>query len=226
MYVLNCGTDNSDFIVLTATGTVLCFGSFAAGLYLPNADMDIVINSDTFRNTGQGVICQTKNKLHKFGQFIRGSHIAKEGSVEVIAGAKVPLIRFVDRVTAIKVDVSFENDTGLAANETFTVWKQQYPALPILVAIIKQFLMMRGLNEVQFGGLGGFSVTCLVVSLLQNMPRVQDGSFIPEQNLGEVLIEFLDFYGNRIDISRTGLMMNPPGYFDKVFQICLGTMVA
>ncbi len=167
------------------------------------------------------MICQSKNKLHKFGQFIRGSHIAQEGSVEVIASAKVPIIKFVDRITAIKVDVSFENDTGLVANETFSIWKRQYPAVPILVAVIKQFLMMRGLNEVQFGGLGGFSVTCLVVSLLQNMPRVQVGLFAPEQNLGEVLIEFLDFYGNRIDTSRTGIIMNPPGYFDKVSQICL-----
>lgn len=206
--------------MLTETGTVRCFGSFAAGLYLPNADMDIVINSDAFRSTGQGVICQTKNKLHKFGQFIRGSRMAQEGSVEVIASAKVPIIKFVDRVTAIKVDVSFESDTGLVANDTFSVWKRQYPAVPIIVAVIKQFLMMRGLNEVQYGGLGGFSVTCLVVSLLQNMPRVQDGSLTPEQNLGEVLIEFLDFYGNRIDTSRTGIMMNPPGYFDKVSGAC------
>lgn len=183
--------------------------------------MDVVINSDPFRSTGQGVICQSKNKLHKFGQFIRGSQIAQEGSVEVIASAKVPIIKFVDRITALKVDISFENDTGLVANQTFSVWKRQYPAVSILVAVIKQFLMMRGLNEVQFGGLGGFSITCLVVSLLQNMPRVQDGSFAPEENLGEVLIEFLDFYGNRIDTSRTGIMMNPPGYFDKVGQACL-----
>ena len=203
---------------LITAGTVHCFGSFAAGLYLPNADMDVVINSNTFSFTGQKVICQSKTKIFKFGQFIRSSRIAQEDSVEVIASAKVPIIKFIDRVTAIKIDVSFENDTGLVANETFSVWKRQYPAAPVLVAIVKQFLMMRGLNEVQFGGLGGFSVTCLVVSLLQNMPRIQNGSLVSEENLGEVLIEFLDFYGNRIDISRTGIMMNPPGYFDKVIK--------
>ena len=188
--------------------------------------MDIVINSDSFRSTGQGMICQSKNKLHKFGQFIRGSRIAQEGSVDVVASAKVPIIKFVDRTTAIKIDISFESDTGLVANETFQVWKRQYPAVPVLAAVIKQFLMMRGLNEVQFGGLGGFSVTCLVVSLLQNMPRVQNGSLVPEQNLGEVLIEFLDFYGNRLDTSRTGITMNPPGYFDKVSKSCLRSVQA
>ena len=131
-------------------------------------------------------------------------------------GAKVPLVKFVDRTTAIKVDVSFENDTGVIANDTFALWKKQFPAMPLLVTIIKQFLMMRGMNEVQHGGLGGFSVTCLVTSLLQNMPRVQSGELIPEQNLGEILIEFLDFYGNQLDTTRTGITMDPPGYFDKV----------
>ncbi len=194
--------------------TVLCFGSFAAGMYLPNADMDVVIVSNSFRTTGHKVICQTKNQIWRFHDFIRDSKFGT--SVEPITGAKVPLVKFIDRLTGIRVDVSFENDTGILANETFASWKRQYPAMPVLVTVIKQFLMMRGLNEVVHGGLGGFSVTCLVTSLLQNMPRVQSGDLVPEQHLGEMLIEFLDFYGNRLDTSRTGIMMRPPGYFDKV----------
>ncbi|KAL9097358.1 MAG: hypothetical protein Q9163_006360, partial [Psora crenata] len=194
---------------------VQSFGSFAAGLYLPNADMDVAVLSDSYRRRGEKVICQTYNKLRKFGDFVSRSGLAQPGSVEVIFGAKVPLVKFVDRITSIRVDVSFENNTGISANKTFDAWKQQFPAMPVLVTVIKQFLMMRGLNEVMKGGIGGFSVTCLVTSLLQNMPRVQNGELNPEEHLGELLIEFLDFYGNRLDISRTGIMMEPPGYFDK-----------
>ena len=194
---------------------VYCFGSFAAGLYLPNADMDLVIISNEFRDYGQKVTCQTNNSMHRFANYLRNT-IAEKGSVETITGAKVPIIKFMDKTTAIRVDISFENDTGVIANDTFSLWKEQFPVMPILVTIIKQFLMMRGLNEVATGGLGGFSVTCLVTSLLQNMPRVQTGELIPEHHLGEMLIEFLDFYGNQLDISRTGISMNPPGYFDKV----------
>ena len=176
--------------------------------------MDLVIISDSFRNYDVKVACQSNTKMHRFGAYL-GTTIAESGSVEVITGAKVPIIKFVDRVTAIRVDISFENNTGIIANGTFASWKQQFPAMPILVTIIKQFLMMRGLNEVSTGGLGGFSVTCLVTSMLQNMPRVQMGEIIPEHHLGEMLIEFLDFYGNQLDIARTGINMNPPGYFDK-----------
>lgn len=202
--------------------SVRCFGSFAASLYLPNADMDVVVISDAYRSGGQGVICQTRNKLHRFGSFVEKAGLAQKGSVEVIVGAKVPLVKFVDRITALKVDISFENDTGIKANDTFSAWKQQYPAMPILVTVIKQFLQMRGLNEVQHGGIGGFSVTCLVTSMFQNMPRIQTGEVVPEENLGEMLLEFLDLYGNQLDTSRTGIRMNPPGYFDKVRSACHG----
>ncbi len=181
--------------------------------------MDVVVISNSFRSSGQKVVCQTNKQLWRFGDFIKASGIAQQGTVEVIIGAKVPLVKFVDQITAIKVDVSFENNTGVVANDTFALWKKQFPAMPLLVTIIKQFLMMRGMNEVQHGGLGGFSVTCLVTSLLQNMPRVQSGELIPEQNLGEILIEFLDFYGNQLDTTRTGITMDPPGYFDKVRDI-------
>ncbi|KAL9129113.1 MAG: hypothetical protein Q9217_002356 [Psora testacea] len=195
--------------------SVHSFGSFAAGLYLPNADMDIVVMSESYRTRGEKVVCQTSTKMRKFGNFVSRSGLALPGTVEVIVGAKVPLVKFTDRITSIRIDVSFENDTGIIANKTFDEWKQHFPAMPVLVTVIKQFLMMRGLNEVMSGGIGGFSVTCLVTSLLQNMPRIQTGEMIPEEHLGELLIEFLDFYGNRLDISRTGIMMNPPGYIDK-----------
>ncbi|KAL8699611.1 MAG: hypothetical protein Q9201_005905 [Fulgogasparrea decipioides] len=195
---------------------VYCFGSFAAAMYLPNADMDLVVISSTFRTSGQRIACQSAKYMHQFAQYLQKIGLAEHGSIEVIPKAKVPLVKFVDRMTTIRVDVSFENETGLVANDTFNAWKQQYPAMPILTTLVKQFLMMRGLNEVVNGGLGGFSVTCLVTSLLQNLPRVQSGEVTPEQHLGEMLLEFLDLYGNQFDLARTGISMNPPGYYDKV----------
>ncbi|KAL8943996.1 MAG: hypothetical protein Q9216_000705 [Gyalolechia sp. 2 TL-2023] len=192
-----------------------CFGSFAAGMYLPNADMDLVVISSTFRTSGRRVACQNIGTMHKFAHQLERTGLATSGSTEVISHAKVPIIKFIDQMTGIHVDVSFENETGLVANETFSAWKHQYPAMPILTTLIKQFLKMRGLAEVVNGGLGGFSITCLVTSLLQNLPRVQSGEMAPEQNLGEILLEFLDLYGNQFDLARTGISMDPPSYYDK-----------
>lgn len=185
-------------------------------MYLPNADMDLVVISETFRTSGQRTVGQSHNQMYRLANYLQQIGLARSGSVEVIPKAKVPLIKFVDQMTGIRVDVSFENETGLIANDTFNAWKEQFPAMPILTTVIKQFLMMRGLNEVVNGGLGGFSVTCLVTSVLQNLPRIQSGEVIPEQHLGEMLLEFLDLYGTQFDLDRTGISMNPPGYYDKV----------
>ena len=185
-------------------------------MYLPNADMDLVVISSTFRTSGIPVVLRTPAQMNDFGAHLERIGLAQRRSVVVIAKAKVPLVKYVDKMTGIRVDVSFENETGLTANKTFNAWKRQFPAMPILATLIKQFLMMRGLNEVVNGGLGGFSVTCLVTSLLQNLPRVQSGEVIPERHLGEMLLEFLDLYGNHFDLARSGISMNPPGYFEKV----------
>ena len=195
---------------------VYCFGSFAAGLYLPSADMDVVVVSNQFARGGMPTVCQAQGQMFSLSSHLERTGMAHFGSVEVIARAKVPLVKFVDKLTDLRVDMSFENMTGIVANDTFQLWKAQFPAMPIIVTIIKQFLMMRGLNEVVNGGIGGFTVTCLVTSLLQNMPRLQMKEFLPENNLGEMLLEFLDYYGNQFDYARTVIRMNPPGLLTKV----------
>lgn len=187
------------------------FGSFASGLYLPNADIDLVLLSTSFRRTGVKTFGERKGQIYAFSAFLKNQNIAVPGSVETIAHARVPILKFVDKLTGLKVDLSFDNDSGLIANRTFQQWKSEYPAMPVIVSVIKQFLLLRGLNEVPTGGLGGFSITCLVTSLLQHMPH---GNLYP--NLGSVLMDFFQFYGNNFDYETVGIRMNPPGYFNKV----------
>ncbi|TVY76069.1 Non-canonical poly(A) RNA polymerase [Lachnellula suecica] len=191
------------------------FGSFPAGLYLPTSDMDIVCVSDDFLTRGYEVLGRGYNAMRKFASFLEKERIPLPGSVEVISKAKVPIIKYMDRLTGLKVDISFENKTGLVANGTFQEWKKEFPAMPILVTLIKHLLAMRGLNEPATGGIGGFSVICLVVSLLQNMPQVQSRNMIPEHHLGEILMEFFDLYGNQLNVATTAISMKPPGYVRK-----------
>ncbi|KAL4990475.1 hypothetical protein BDW68DRAFT_154297 [Aspergillus falconensis] len=186
------------------------FGSFASGLYLPNADIDLVLLSTSFRRAGVKTFGERKGQIYAFSAFLKNQNIAVPGSVETIAHARVPILKFVDKLTGLKVDLSFDNDSGLLANRTFQQWKSEYPAMPVIVSVIKQFLLLRGLNEVSTGGLGGFSITCLVTSLLQHMPH---GNLYP--NLGSVLMDFFQFYGNNFDYETVGIRMNPPGYFNK-----------
>ncbi|KAI5459675.1 hypothetical protein BGZ63DRAFT_425647 [Mariannaea sp. PMI_226] len=199
-----------------ASAQVHPFGSFMSGLYLPTADMDLVVCSASFMRGGPPTYLGAKSWLYKFQKFLIAQQVAQSDSIEVIAHARIPLVKFVDKLTGLKVDVSFENLGGVGAIDTFLQWKQQYPAMPILVTVIKHFLLMRGLNEPVNGGIGGFSVICLVVSLLQLMPQVQSRNLIPEHHLGEMLLEFFDLYGRTFDYQVNAISLTRPvGYVRK-----------
>jgi non-canonical poly(A) RNA polymerase PAPD5/7 len=194
---------------------VHCFGSFASGLYLPTADMDLVAISKSFASGGSRELGQSPDDLRSLTRHIMKLGIAKPGTATCITRSKVPIVKFTDKRTGIKVDISFENDTGFPAIKTFEAWKKQYPALEVLVAVVKQFLVMRGINEVFSGGIGGFTTICLVTHILQIMPEIQSGAMDPQQHYGEIFMKILDFYGNKIDIRSSGILMYPPYHYDK-----------
>ena len=174
--------------------------------------MDLVYLTRNFR-PGTFAKAQAKNLVYSVAAFLGRSRIA-EGQIVKIPHAKVPIIKFIDRVSGLKIDLSFDNDTGLVAIDTFHKWKAEYPIMPMLVSVIKQYLMIRGLNDVSTGGLGGFSAICLVTSLLQHLPITQR-----PVNLGDILLEFFNFYGNVFDRRLTILRLDPPTYLDKVFVL-------
>lgn len=200
-----------------ASAEVHPFGSFMSGLYLPTADMDLVVCSASYMRGGPPTYLSAKSWLYKFQKFLTMQKVADSDSIEVIAHARIPLVKFVDKLTGLKVDVSFENLGGVTAVDTFLSWKAQYPAMPILVTVIKHFLLMRGLNEPVNGGIGGFSVICLVVSMLQLMPHVQSRNLLPEHHLGEMLLEFFELYGRQFQYETNAISLTRPiGYIRKV----------
>lgn len=192
------------------------FGSFAANLYLPTSDIDLVVLSTSFARHRTPKYASTRT-LHIIANCLRNAGFVQYGTLQVISRAKVPIVKFVDASTHLHVDISFENDSGLVANETFLNWTRTYPALPPLVLVLKHFLSMRGLNEVYSGGIGSFTVTCLLVSLHQLLPSVTSGRVQPRHNLGLMLMEFLDLYGSHFDTRHTGIRVDSanPGYFRK-----------
>lgn len=196
------------------------FGSYKSGLYLPTADMDLVVCSPSFLRGGFKDFT-TKNTLYKFKTMLMSQLIADQGTIQVIAHARVPLVKYVDKLTGLKVDVSFDSLGGVDAIKVFQQWKEKYPAMPILVALIKHFLLMRGLNEPVNGGIGGFSVICLVVSMFQTMSEVQSRSLVPEHHLGQMFMAFLELYGLRFNYKRLAIATTGRiGYVRKVCPRC------
>jgi non-canonical poly(A) RNA polymerase PAPD5/7 len=173
--------------------------------------MDLVLVTDKHFNGGPRQIDFERRKavtntLFSTARKLQFARIA-EPSWQAITKAKVPIIKFVDCQTGIKVDLSFENLSGVDAQDSFREWKAHLPDLLPMVALVKQFLLMRGLNDVHTGGLGGFSTICLVYHhLYQELPK--DSGEKPK-SLGELFLGFLDFYGNQFDLATQRLEMAP-----------------
>lgn len=186
------------------------FGSCATDLYLPGSDIDMVVIS----TTGD---YEQRSKLYQLSSFLRTNKLAK--NIEVIATAKVPIIKFVDPTHNIHVDISFERTNGLDAARRIRRWLDTTPGLRELVLIVKQFLRSRRLNNVHVGGLGGYATIILVYHFLKLHPRVATGSMNVMENLGSLLIEFFELYGRNFSYDNLIIALNPaddsPKYMRK-----------
>ncbi|CCH43591.1 Poly(A) RNA polymerase protein 1 [Wickerhamomyces ciferrii] len=186
------------------------FGSYATDLYLPGSDIDMVIVSE---HGGY----ESRNSLYSLSSFLKRKNLAK--NVEVIAKAKVPIIKFTESTSNIHIDVSFERTNGIDAAKTIRSWITETPGLREIVLIVKQFLSSRKLNNVHVGGLGGYSIICLVYSFLILHPRLSTGNISPYENLGVLLIEFFELYGKNFGYDNVAICVEPDNvcYLNKKY---------
>lgn len=140
--------------------------------------------------------------------------IADEHSIKVLDKASVPIVKLTDKKTDVKVDISFNMCNGVKSAELIKNYMHQFPVLPKLVYVLKQFLLERDLNEVFTGGISSYSLILMCISFLQLHHR-------PEQlykncNLGVLLIEFFELYGRKFNYMHTGIKIRDGGrYINK-----------
>lgn len=116
------------------------FGSFRTGLYLPTSDIDLVV-----------IGLWDKLPLRTLETELLATGIAEPLSVRVLDKASVPIIKLTDRESQVKVDISFNMESGVRSAELIKDYKRKYPVLSKLVLVLKQFLLQRDLNEVFTG---------------------------------------------------------------------------
>lgn len=186
------------------------FGSYATDLYLPGSDIDMVVIS-------QNGDCEQRHKLYQLSSFLRQHKMAKD--IEVISGAKVPIIKFIEPNSNIHIDISFERTNGLVAARRIRKWLASTIGLRELVMVVKQFLRSRKLNNVHVGGLGGYSTIILCYHFLKLHPRIATKTMKIVDNLGSLLIEFFELYGRNFSYDNLIIAIDPvtdlPKYLKK-----------
>ncbi|EFA06387.1 terminal nucleotidyltransferase 4A isoform X1 [Tribolium castaneum] len=177
------------------------FGSYRTGLYLPTSDIDLV------------VIGKWSNlPLRTLEQEFLDNDVAQENSIKVLDKASVPIVKLTDKQTEIKVDISFNMSNGVKSAELIKTYIHQFPVLPKLVYVLKQFLLERDLNEVFTGGISSYSLILMCISFLQLHPRPE--MFVRgDANLGVFLIEFFELYGRKFNYMHTGIRIRDGGRY-------------
>uniref|UniRef100_W8CAZ5 polynucleotide adenylyltransferase n=1 Tax=Ceratitis capitata TaxID=7213 RepID=W8CAZ5_CERCA len=175
------------------------FGSFRTGLFLPTSDIDLVVLG-----------LWEKAPLRTLETELIARGIAEPHSVRVLDKASVPIIKLTDRETQVKVDISFNMQSGVQSAELIKKYKQEFPLLAKLVLVLKQFLLQRDLNEVFTGGISSYSLILMCISFLQLHPLQIDHD---RANLGVLLLEFFELYGRKFNYMKIGISIKNGGRY-------------
>lgn len=138
--------------------------------------------------------------------------VAEANTIRVLDGASVPIVKYTDCESKIKVDLSFNIQNGVKSAELIKVLKRDFAGLGKLVMVLKQFLVQRGLNEVFTGGISSYSLSLMCISFLQMHPR---DIFHDRVNLGVLLLEFFELYGLSYNYSQIGFSIRHGGRYDR-----------
>ncbi|XP_030061290.1 terminal nucleotidyltransferase 4A isoform X2 [Microcaecilia unicolor] len=185
---------------LWPSADVQIFGSFSTGLYLPTSDIDLVVFGKWERPP-----------LQQLEQALRKRNVAEPCSIKVLDKATVPIIKLTDQETEVKVDISFNVETGVKAARFIKDHMKKYSLLPFLILVLKQFLLQRDLNEVFTGGISSYSLILMAISFLQLHPRIDARR--DDENLGMLLIEFFELYGRNFNYLKTGIRIRNGGAY-------------
>ncbi|KAI1243165.1 hypothetical protein IHE44_0000747 [Lamprotornis superbus] len=103
---------------LWPTADVQIFGSFSTGLYLPTSDIDLVVFGKWERPP-----------LQLLEQALRKHNVAEPYSIKVLDKATVPIIKLTDQETEVKVDISFNVETGVKAARFIKEYMKLHPRI-------------------------------------------------------------------------------------------------
>lgn len=166
--------------------SVLCFGSFATQLYLPQSDVDIVLLHDTL--SGEALTKRVKRILKANPELFLNVDSIK---------AKVPVIKFTEATSRLEFDLSFNEPSVVYVMQVVLSELRLQPEIKYLVFVLKVALKQRGMNNTFMGGIGSFLLFLLVLAFLSEFKEGKRRSRggLEKVSLAEYLIEFLAFWG-------------------------------
>ncbi|KAI8800389.1 hypothetical protein BJ742DRAFT_780438 [Cladochytrium replicatum] len=185
---------------------VAIFGSQATGLCLPDSDVDLVVQHNSLNNNS--VLAYIHQAI-----VSRPGLIAEPGSEDLILQARVPVLKFKSCIGKLKVDISANNTSGESSSTLVRKWVtvDYSPHLRPLALIIKYWVQIKGFAEVYTGGLGGYSILNMLVSVIQHFPP----NAISSHPLARILLAFFETFGVKFDYHRRAISVRLARHIDR-----------
>jgi len=173
------------------------YGSYRTGLYIPTSDIDVVVKSDC-----------TPDEIYKLADKLKNAGYT---SIKPIPFARIPLVKAQEPSAGINVDVSFGHSMNERDKNFRKDYVEKYPQLRPLTLVLKYFLAQHQLNEPFTGGLSSFTLTLMIIRILQMNEN-------KETDLGSLLLEFLKYYGKEFDHVHFGFRVKTPHAAGSLFR--------
>ncbi|KAG9394683.1 Nucleotidyltransferase domain [Carpediemonas membranifera] len=197
------------------------FGSFATNLSLPTSDLDVVILQQGSSDTAHfdymaGNKADKIDLMDQLAATMVPTGFSTYHAIQKITRAKVPVLKTVHFSTGVKLDISFNTTNGPAHTDMVRRYLLKYPVARSIITLMKHFLLQRGLNEPYTGGLGGYALTCMVVSFFTTYDSVfsPDPQLLDEFPDAVYFLDFLDFVAHKVDFWKVGISVKT-GFFPR-----------
>jgi non-canonical poly(A) RNA polymerase PAPD5/7 len=200
-HVLLC--DVNDLVVsLFPSGFVQLYGSCATQLELPWSDIDLLVSNVHVNSQAELVL-----NLRRLASLLETQEWTL--SVTLLDKAAVPVIKLNVKPNVIgqdsaEIDITFDDrslrecvNLGLATTMVTLQYLTTYPLLNSLVPVLKQVLRVLNYNSSYkgtryAGGLSSYTLLLWSVAFLNSRQS-------PPTDLGEALLQWLEFYGRHFD---------------------------
>lgn len=162
--------------------------------------------------------------------------------------AKVPILKFVDRISGVEVDLNVNNAVGIRNTQLIHCYSRLDWRFAPLSVMIKLWARQHNINEARSQTLSSYSLILMLVHFLQFacdppvlpcLQKMLNDKFSPfadvrkltlredlpaftssnKMNLGELLLEFLNYFGNKFDFSKDVISVRTGGTLPKQFAM-------
>lgn len=92
------------------------------------------------------------SSLRLLAEKLAENGIAERNSITVKEDLEMPIVKYVDRESKIKIEMPFINGEPMSRlGKLLGKYRREYPAFVKLITVLKQFLRQRNLNKRRTG---------------------------------------------------------------------------